>query len=97
MFGICVEKGSELPEGTEGRTFKGRYVFQGNRVYDEFSEAALFDELGSSPASMEAAEAVDAHGLIKGHVIQASVADQASTQAMLGDEVPGKGVPRLQG
>ncbi len=28
VFGICVEKGSKLPEGTEGRKFKGRYVFQ---------------------------------------------------------------------
>ena len=43
VFGICVEKGPELPEGTAGRKFKGRYVFQGNRVYDEHSEAALFN------------------------------------------------------
>ena len=41
---------------------------------------------------MEAAEAVDAHGLQKGHVIQASDADQAYTQALLGDEVPGRGI-----
>ena len=80
-----------MPEGIEGRKFKGRYVFQGNRVYDEYSEAALFNGLGSSPASMEAAKAVDAHGLVKGHVIQASDADQAYTQALLGDEVPGRG------
>ena len=40
---------------------------------------------------MEAAEAVDAHGLLKGHVIQASDADQAYIQASLGDEVPGRG------
>ena len=42
---------------------------------------------------MEADKAVDAHGLLKGHVIQASDADQSYTQAMLGDEVPGKGAP----
>ena len=40
---------------------------------------------------MEAAKAVNAHGLLKGHVIQASDADQAYTQALLGDEVPGRG------
>ena len=40
---------------------------------------------------MEAAKAVDAHGFLKGHVIQASDADQAYTQALLGDEVPGRG------
>jgi hypothetical protein len=27
-FGICVEKGSELPKGDKGRKFKGRVVFQ---------------------------------------------------------------------
>ena len=66
-------------------------MFQGRGVYDEFSDTAFFNELGSSPASMEAAKAVDAHGLIKGHAIQASDADQAYTQALLGDEVPGRG------
>lgn len=64
VFGISVENGSELPEGSEGRKLRGRYVFQGHRVYDELLEAGLFNELGSSPASMEAAKAVDAHGFI---------------------------------
>ena len=32
VFGICVEKGSELPAGDANRKFKGRYVFQGNNV-----------------------------------------------------------------
>ena len=65
-LGICVERGSELPLGTEGRKFKGRFVFQGNRVFDEYSEAAIFHELGRSPASMEVAKAVDAHGALPG-------------------------------
>ena len=47
VFGLCFEKGAELPEGHAGRTFTGRYVFQGNVVRDEFHEAALFNELGS--------------------------------------------------
>jgi len=34
IFDICVEKGSELPEGDPARKFKGRAVFQGNRVWD---------------------------------------------------------------
>ena len=33
---------------------EGRTVFQGNNVPDENSDHALFNELGSSPASMEA-------------------------------------------
>ena len=47
-MGICVEKGSELLLGADGRKFKGRYVFQGKRVFDESSEAALANEVGSS-------------------------------------------------
>ena len=61
MFEICVEKGSELPAGHELRKFKGRTVFQGNNVRDENSDVALFSELGSSPATMEAGRAVDAY------------------------------------
>ena len=38
VFGICVEKGSELDISDPERKFKGRYVFQGNRVKDEYSE-----------------------------------------------------------
>jgi len=60
IFDICVEKGSELPPGDPNRKFKGRVVFQGNRVQDESWNAALFQELGSSPATMEAGKACDA-------------------------------------
>ena len=55
IFEACYEKGSELPENDPRRKFKGRTVFQGNNVRDENSDHALFAELGSSPASMEAA------------------------------------------
>ena len=54
IFGICVEKGSELPKGHKGRKYKGRYVFRGNDVKDQSWETAMFQELGSSPAAMEA-------------------------------------------
>ena len=57
VFEICVEKGSELPIGHELRKFKGRTVFQGNNARDENSDVALFSELGSSPATMEAGKA----------------------------------------
>ena len=54
LFGICVEKGSELPVGDSRRKYKYRVVFQGNRVITQNWEAALFQDMGSSPASMEA-------------------------------------------
>jgi hypothetical protein len=70
VFGICVEKGSELPEGSPGRKFKGRYVFQGNNVKDENWDVAVFNELSSAPASMAAAKAVDTFGLLSDHTIE---------------------------
>ena len=54
VFEICVEKGSELPEGNHLRKFNGRIVFQGNNVEDENPDTALFSDLGTSPATMEA-------------------------------------------
>ena len=54
VFEICVEKGSELPVGDPNRLYKGRSVFQGNNVKDERYDAAVFQELGSSPATLSA-------------------------------------------
>ena len=62
VFGILVEKGSELPKGHPDRKFKGRVVFQGNNVKDQVGDWALFEELSSAPATMEAGKAVDAYG-----------------------------------
>jgi hypothetical protein len=88
IFDICVEKGSELPKGAPGRKFKGRVVFQGNNVQDENWNAALFQELGSSPATMEAGKACDACGLVPGHAVQQADAEQAYIQSKLGGETP---------
>ena len=49
---LCFEKGSELAPGSPGRKFKGRVVFLGDRVRDGWGQAAAFEELSSSPASM---------------------------------------------
>ena len=49
----CYEKGSELPDDDPNKKFKGRTVFQGNNVCDENSVAALFAELGLSPAQRQ--------------------------------------------
>ena len=66
IFEICVEKGSELPEGDPGKKYKGRVVVQGNNVKEENWNAAMFQELSSSPAPMEAGKAADAYGLFDG-------------------------------
>ena len=54
IFGLMVEKGSELPKDDPRRKYKYRVVFQGNNVIDQNWETAIFQDLGSSPASMEA-------------------------------------------
>ena len=66
IFGICVEKGSELPEGNPGRKYKGRGVFRGNDVRDESHFLATFQDLGSAPASMSSGKFLDFLGLLPG-------------------------------
>ena len=83
VFEICVEKGSELPAGDPLRKFKGRTVFQGNNVKDENSDTALFSELGSSPATMEAGKVLDAYGHAPGNDCQQADGKQAYTQTTL--------------
>ena len=90
IFDICVEKGSEmdkfLPDGTRNpdRKFKGRAVFQGNNVHDENFEVAMFQELSSSPATMEASKSADMYGLLQGHCCEQADAESAYTQCKLG-------------
>ena len=88
VFGLCVLKGSELQEGHPNRKFKGRYVLQGNDVRDEEGDVALFNELSSSPATLEAAKGVDAIGLQEGYGLEQADARQAYTQAEMGDLTP---------
>jgi hypothetical protein len=52
-------------------------------VVDQNWEVALFQDLGSCPATMEAGKAVDAYGCFPGHIVQQSDAEQAYVQADL--------------
>ena len=79
VFGIVVEKNHELPEADPARKYKGRAVFQGNNVRDEDGNWAIFQELGSSPATMEAARCADAYGMSPGHDVEQCDAEQAYT------------------
>lgn len=84
LFGISVEKGSELPVDDERRKYKHGVVFQGNRVVDQYWEKALFQDLGSAPATMEAARTCIMHGLMPGNEIMQADAMQAYVQARRG-------------
>ncbi len=81
LFELCHIKHSELPE-SEWK-FKGRVVFAGNAVTDEFSNAALFQDLQSSASLMSASKMLDYVGMMDGNSVEQSDAQQAYTQALL--------------
>ena len=62
---LCTEKGSELPVGHKDRKFKGRVVFLGDRVRDQCGKVAVFEEMTSNPASMEAGKLTDLFGCLR--------------------------------
>ena len=86
VFEICVEKGSEFKKGDKRRKYKGRTVIQGNLFKDQNMTAAIFEELGSSPATLQAMKCAHAYGLFPGHTIQQADARQAYTQTTLGGD-----------
>ena len=91
VFGICVEKkGSELKVGDKDRKYKGRFVFGGDFAKGENCQEGIFNDLGSSPASLEASTSIDALGLLKGNITEIANAAQAYIQALLGTTVKDK-------
>ena len=84
LFGICVQKGSELPDDDPRKKYKYRVVFQGNRVVDQNMDEAQFQDLGSAPATVEASRLCILKGLIKGNRVEQADAQQAYIQAKLG-------------
>ena len=76
-----VEKNSEL--APEYRKYKFRVVFRGNMVKDQNWEAAVLQELGSSPATMEGGKAIDCCGCFPGHEAEQADAENAYNQAEL--------------
>ena len=89
LFGFVVEENPDLPSGDPRRKFKGRVVFQGNNVVNQNWEAAMFQDLGNAPATLESSRIADCYGCFHGHACEQSDADQAYTQAPL------KGTPYL--
>ena len=81
LFGICAQKNSELVGDDPAKQFKGRVVFQGDRVIDQNFDAAMFQDLGSSPATMESAKIADFFGCTPGHSLEIDDAVQAYVQA----------------
>ena len=83
LFGLCVQTGSELPDGDARKKFKYRVVFGGNTVIDQSWESAVFQNLGSSPSSMSAAKFIDYYSCLDGNDGAQAGAEQAYVQAAL--------------
>ena len=78
---LCYLKSSELPEADPRRKYKGRAVFLGDQVKDQDGNVALFQELGSTPATMSASKVADFHGLLPGNVLMTADVMSAYLQA----------------
>ncbi len=85
MCGNCSLRGSELPACNKDRKYIARFVYGGSEgsVRGEYNSIALFEDIGSSPATLEPSKIVDADGLPKGDEQQCAEAEQAYTQAHL--------------
>ena len=62
---------------------KCRVVYRGDNTKDELGLAAVFNELGSAPATMEASKSADTFGLLPNHSSETGDAEMAYTQAKL--------------
>ena len=94
MFGICGVKGSEIKKTDADPKWKGRFVFRGSDVKDEYNDTAIFNDVYSSPATLEASKAVDAYGLIGGPTSSQCDAEQAYVQSRLGGTEPWVRIPK---
>ena len=55
----------------------------GNNVRDQYGAYAVFDEMASSPACLEAGKVADAYGSLPGNVLTSADAEQAYIQALM--------------
>ena len=83
LFGIMVEKGSEHPVGDVRRYYKYRVVFQGSMVKDQNWEVALFNEMASTPATLEASRISDIYSCLPKHGVDSRDVFMAYLQAKM--------------
>ena len=79
MAELIKEKNAGLPKGHPDRTIKGRCVLLGNMVKGENFESAVYAEVASAPAAIEAARTLDAYSCIGSNVASQSDATPAHT------------------
>ena len=64
VHGLIYENNYRLKEDDPARKFKGRSVLLGHQVKDQNMEAALFQDLGNSPATFDASRRADYYGCL---------------------------------
>ena len=65
-----VEKGSKFSEGDKRRYFKYRIVFRGNDVKDQNWDVAMFQELATTPTTLEASRYSDLLSCLPGNGVE---------------------------
>ena len=90
---VCVEKNAEIPAQAK---YKGRVVFRGDNVKDEYFQKAMFQDMASCPATFEAAKLADMISCMPGCDGQQSDVDQAYTQTLHTGEETWVEIPRMQ-
>ena len=81
LLAICSEKNVELEP--KFRTLKGRVCYRSDAAKTAKGNVALYQTMSASPASITAANAIIAYGLLKGHKISSADAIKAYLQSVL--------------
>ena len=81
LLAICSEKNVELEPAK--RSLKGRVCYRGDAARDESGNLALYQTLSASRASIVAANATIAFGMLEGHKVTSADAVKAYLQALL--------------
>ena len=69
-------------------------MYQGSDVRDQNGNVAIFEQLGSNPATMESSKAADAYGLQPGYVVETSDCDKAYIQSDLRGPITWASLPK---
>jgi len=86
LMTLCSIKYWEMEESA--RRYKGRIVFRGDSTKDQNGSAAIFQELGSHPTTVQDINSNLAYGAIKGHKTSVADAIRAYVQSTLKSKHP---------
>ena len=84
LMTLCGVKHAEL--APEFQKFKGRIVYRGDRVLDEFNNLVFFEETSTTPTGLIALNTSLFWGCLPGHSVSCSDAVQAYLQSELKEE-----------